>query len=352
VRQYRTRVADPVFLSHPASLGHDTGPHPERAERLVAVERELDLRGGLGWRRELSPEASLEQLERVHPRAYVEAIREVCAAGGGPLDLDTVTSPGSWEAALHGAGGACAAAELVVGGAASCAFSAHRPPGHHAEAARAMGFCLFNSVAVAARHARAALGVERVLVLDWDVHHGNGTNDIFAESDDVLFVSIHESPLYPGTGSMHDVGAGPGEGYTANLPVPAGSGDDVWTSLVAHVAVPLLRAYEPGLVLVSAGYDAHAEDPLAGCAVTDAGFATMAALVRGACEQLGIPLAGVLEGGYALDALARSVAATLTVWGAPTAPEVPDVPVHGLALRAQERLAGGAWPALGHKPAV
>jgi acetoin utilization deacetylase AcuC-like enzyme len=354
VRQYRTRVAAaaPVFLSHPASLGHDTGAHPERAERLVAVERELDARGGLGWERRLSSAATLEQLERVHPPEYVAGIRRVAERGGGSLDADTLMSAGSWDAAVHGAGGACEAAALVVGGAATCAFSAHRPPGHHAEAARAMGFCLFNNVAVAARHALDELGVERVLILDWDVHHGNGTADVFAATDEVLFVSIHEWPLYPGTGSMHDVGVGDGEGYTVNLPVPGGTGDDAWCSLVAHVAVPLIRSYEPGLVLVSAGFDAHAEDPLAGCTVSDAGFATMAALVRGVCEERGVPLAGVLEGGYALGALGRSVAETLTAWGPGPGPAVPEIGVHGLALRALERLQGGAWPALGQRPAV
>jgi acetoin utilization deacetylase AcuC-like enzyme len=349
MRQYRTRVADPVFLSHPSSLRHVPGPHPERAERLVAIERELDTRGWLGWERRDSPAATVEQLHRVHTPSHVDAIRRLCEEGGGALDADTVVSSGSYEAALHGAGGAVAAAELVVGGEAPCAFSAHRPPGHHADADAAMGFCLFNNVAVAARHALDALDVERVLVFDWDVHHGNGTNDVFAPTDEVLFVSIHESPLYPGTGPAGDVGYGAGEGYTVNLPVPGRSGDDVWLAMVATVVVPLIQAYEPGLVLVSAGFDAHAEDPLAGCLVTDAGFAAMAALVRAACAEREIPLAAVLEGGYAVDALARSVAETLAVLGAPELPPAPDVAPHALALRAQERLAGGAWPALGQR---
>jgi acetoin utilization deacetylase AcuC-like enzyme len=228
----------------------------------------------------------------------------------------------------------------------------HRPPGHHAEAAQAMGFCLFDNVAVAAQHALSALDLERVLIVDWDVHHGNGTNDIFHTSDEVLFVSIHESPLYPGTGSMHDTGAGAGEGYTVNLPVPGGSGDDAWTALVAHVVVPLIAAYDPQLVLVSAGFDAHAHDPLASCAVTDAGFAVMAALVARACRTRGIPFAGVLEGGYEVEALARSVCEVLTVWGADGAPAVEPIPMHGLALRAQERLARSIWPAIGQSPPV
>jgi acetoin utilization deacetylase AcuC-like enzyme len=334
-------------------LAHDPGPHPERAERIVAIEAELARRGGLGWERRLSPAATFEQLERIHPPGHVAAIQRLCAAGGGRIDADTVVVPASWEAALHAAGGAVAVTELVVSGAAPVAFSMHRPPGHHAEAAQSMGFCLFDNVAVAAQHALSELGLERVMILDWDVHHGNGTNDIFHATDEVLFVSIHESPLYPGTGSMHDVGSGAGEGYTVNLPVPGGSGDDVWTALVAHVAVPLIAAYEPQLVLVSAGFDAHAHDPLASCAVTDAGFALMAGLVANACRARGIPFAGVLEGGYEIEALARSLCDVLTVWGAEPAatPPLPAIPMHGLALRAQERLAKSIWPALGQQPA-
>ena len=343
-------MADPVLLSHPSSLEHDTGPHPERAARIVAVEHELERRGGLGWERALSPQATLEQLQAVHPPGYVDGIRELCEAGGGRIDADTMVVESSWAAALHAAGGAAQAASVVLSGAAPVAFSAHRPPGHHAEARQAMGFCLFNNIAIAAQHARDAFDLDRVLILDWDVHHGNGTNDIFHTSDEVLFVSIHQSPLYPGTGSMHDIGSGIGGGYTVNLPVPGGSGDAVWTSLVAHVAVPLIRDFAPQLVLVSAGFDAHVDDPLAGCAVTDRGFATMAALVAGACVEQAIPFAGVLEGGYDVGALARSVCDVLDVWkrGAVVAPD--SVPVHGLSLRAQERLAkGGVWPALGQQ---
>jgi acetoin utilization deacetylase AcuC-like enzyme len=351
MRRYRSRVPAPVLLSHPSSLEHDPGPHPERAQRLVAIERELERRGGLGWERRASESATEAQLRRVHPASHIDMIRERCAAGGGAIDADTIVSPGSYRAALHAAGGAIAAAELVVRGEAPVAFSLHRPPGHHAEAAQAMGFCLFNNVAVAARHALDALGVERVLIVDWDVHHGNGTNDVFAATDEVLFVSIHESPLYPGTGPAGDVGHGAGEGFTVNLPVPARSGDDVWLAMVDRVVCPLVRAYEPGLVLLSAGFDAHADDPLAGCLVTDAGFAGMAALVRAACERAGAPLAAVLEGGYDVDALARSVCETLAVLGADEAPEPPAVASHELARRAQERLARGAWPALGHEPA-
>jgi acetoin utilization deacetylase AcuC-like enzyme len=320
----------PVLLTHPSSLRHETGPHPERAERMVAIDRELTARGGLGWERRESSPVAQEALRAVHPQAYVDAICGLCERGGGMIDADTITSRESYSAALHGAGGAVEAARLVLDGQAPCAFSAHRPPGHHAERAQAMGFCLFNNVAVAAQWALDERDVERVLILDWDVHHGNGTNDIFHARDDVLFVSIHESPLYPGTGPASDVGSGKGTGYTVNLPVPGGSGDDVWASLVAHVAVPLVREYRPGLVLLSAGYDAHAGDPLATCRVSDDGFAAMAALMR----ATGVPLAAMLEGGYALDALARAVCETLAVLGADDPPEPPDVAVHPLAERA------------------
>jgi acetoin utilization deacetylase AcuC-like enzyme len=228
-----------------------------------------------------------------------------------------VTSEGSFEAALHAAGGAVALVDLLLDGQASSVFSAHRPPGHHALPTRAMGFCLFNSIAIAATHALRSRGIERVMILDWDVHHGNGTNDIFHASDDVLFISIHESPLYPGTGRAADVGIGDGSGYTVNLPVSAGADDALYRSLVDHVVVPLAAAFEPELVLISAGYDAHRDDPLATCDLTEEGFAQMTRSMRRCCEGLGAPLGAVLEGGYALGALARSVAATLEELQAP-----------------------------------
>ena len=207
-----------------------------------------------------------------------------------------------------------------------------------------MVFCLFNNVAVAARHARDAHGVERILVLDWDVHHGNGTNDIFHADPSVLFCSIHQSPLYPGTGRADDAGSGPGRGYTVNLPVPAGSGDAIFCSLVEHVVVPLARAYRPELIIVSAGFDAHAEDPLATCVVTEEGYAAMATSIRALGGELGAPMAIVLEGGYALGALARSVVATLEAVVGDGQPEA--LPEHPLALEARARLAA-QWPSLG-----
>ena len=337
----------PVLFHHPSSLEHDTGGHPEQPARITAVERALAARDWLGWERRESPEAPLDVLTAVHPREYVESIEAFCAAGGGMLDLDTVASPRSYAAAAHGAGGAAAMVDALLAGEADAGASLHRPPGHHAEAARAMGFCLFNNVAVAARRARDAHGVERVLILDWDVHHGNGTNDIFHADPGVLFASIHQSPLYPGTGAASDTGSGAGEGFTVNLPVPGGSGDAEFRSLVDHVVVPLTREYAPGLVLVSAGFDAHGDDPLAGCAVTDEGFAAMAASMGAMARELGAPLGIVLEGGYALGALGRSVVATLeAVTGEGAAPEAAPPEESPLAAAACARLAP-RWPSLG-----
>jgi acetoin utilization deacetylase AcuC-like enzyme len=300
-----------AFFSHPASLGHDTGLHPERAERMVAIESHLDEVGWFGFERHPAPELDRALLERCHDPRYVAALERLCAAGGGQIDADTLVSEGSWAAALHAAGGAVAAVDALLGGEAARTFAAGRPPGHHATYSRAMGFCLFNNVALAALHALEAHGLERVLIFDWDVHHGNGTNDLFHRSPEVLYVSIHESPLYPGTGPASDSGAGAGAGYTLNLPVVGGSGDDVWLALVHERVLPVGRDYRPALLLVSAGYDAHADDPLASCLVTDAGFGAMTAAVCSLADELGAPVGFVLEGGYELGALARSVAATL-----------------------------------------
>jgi acetoin utilization deacetylase AcuC-like enzyme len=340
-------TAAPVFLSHPSSLRHETGAHPEQPARIVAIERELERQGWLGYERVTSPSADRAQLARVHPESHIASIERIAARGGGFIDLDTVASEGSFEAALHAAGGAVALADMLLDGDAPCGFSSHRPPGHHAEARQAMGFCLFNNMAVAVLHALDARGLERVMILDWDVHHGNGTNDLFHASDQALFVSIHESPLYPGTGSAQDVGAGPGRGYTVNLPVPPGSGDALYSSLTTHVVAPLALAFEPQLILISAGYDAHRDDPLASCSVTEAGFAAMTATMRRSCAELEVPLGCVLEGGYALDALARSVATTLEVLAAPVGDGEPrdDVGVAPLAAQALSRLRDW-WPSL------
>ena len=280
--------------------------HPERAERIRAIESELERRDWLGWERREAPEAELARIEAVHPSSHVEAVRELSARGRA-FDLDTPTSTGSWDAALRAAGGACAMVDALLGGEAARAFSALRPPGHHAEVAQAMGFCLFNNVAIAARHALDVHGVERVLILDWDVHHGNGTNAIFGGTPEVLFASLHQWPFYPGTGELSDVGAGEGEGFSLNLPVPAGADEDLWLSLVEHVVMPAAREFDPDLVLISAGYDAHRDDPIGGCMLDAGSFQEMAKHLN----ELDKPMGAVLEGGYDLDALASSVAATM-----------------------------------------
>jgi acetoin utilization deacetylase AcuC-like enzyme len=346
MRGYRNEMAAPLLLRHPSSREHDTGAHPERVERIVAIERALEECDWLDWEVRESPEVEREALLAVHPAGYVDAIAEACAAGGGALDVDTIVSGGSYEAGLHGAGGAVAVVDALLGDGRRVGASLHRPPGHHALASRAMGFCLFNNVAVAARRALDRWDAERVLIVDWDVHHGNGTNDIFHADPDVLFVSIHESPLYPGTGPASDRGSGPGEGFTVNLPVPGGSGDAVWCSLVEHVAVPLGLEYKPGIVLLSAGFDAHVRDPLASCTVTRDGYERMAASLRALADDLGVPLGIVLEGGYDLVALTESLVGTLEVVGPESATERPPVALHPLAAEAAARL-GDRWPLVG-----
>jgi acetoin utilization deacetylase AcuC-like enzyme len=306
----------PLLLSHPSSLLHETGwGHPERVDRLHAIGAELERRDWLGFERREAPRVTEEQLLAVHTREHVDAVRETSARAGA-FDLDTPTSEGSWEAALHSAGGACALVEALLGDGERAGFSILRPPGHHAERSRAMGFCLLANLSVAARHALDSLGASRVLVLDWDVHHGNGTNAIFHESPEVLFASIHQYPFYPGTGPLSDVGSGEGQGFSINLPVPAGSGEDVFCGLVEHVVLPAARAFDPDLVLVSAGYDAHRDDPVGGCALSTESFGELTRQVL----TLGKPVGCVLEGGYDLDGLASSVAETMEALGGDGAP--------------------------------
>ena len=275
----------------------------------------------------------------MHAESHVDAVRDVSARGGA-FDLDTPTSPGSWEAALRSAGGACALVEALLGGEASVGFGALRPPGHHAGRARAMGFCLFNNVAVAARYALDSLGAERVFVLDWDVHHGNGTNELFRSSPEVLFASIHQYPFYPGTGPLEDVGSDAGEGFSINLPVPAGSAEETWLSLVEHVVMPAARAFGPDLVLVSAGYDAHRDDPIGGCLLTTDSYAELARHARALADELDVPVGALVEGGYDLGALASSVAATMAALAEGGPPR--SVSVHERSQKAAEQV-GRYW---------
>jgi len=296
----------PPFFRHPASLEHDTGHgHPERADRIRAIEAELESREWeFDWEPREAPAATEEQLQRVHPAEYIARVRDMSGRSEA-FDIDTPTSPGSYEAALRAAGGACALAESLLTGGDRAGFSSLRPPGHHAEWATAMGFCLFANVAIAARHALDSLGAERVLVLDWDVHHGNGTNSIFHDSRELLFVSIHQFPFWPGTGPLDDVGEGEGEGYSINLPVPAGTGEAAFLSLIEHVVMPVGRQYRPDLILISAGYDAHRRDPLGGLALDTATFAGMSSRMRALGQELGAPVGAVLEPEVAQHPLAE-----------------------------------------------
>ena len=308
-----------LYFSHPSSFEHDPREglygHPERPERLQAIEAALEERDWLGWERREAPAAAEEELMLVHPREHVEGIRELCRGGGGSIDIDTFAGERSYEAALHAAGGACAMARALLAGEARAGFCALRPPGHHAEPARAMGFCLFDNVAVAAALAIAELGVERVFILDWDVHHGNGTSEIFRHRADVLFASIHQGGIFPGSGAREDAGSGPGEGYTLNRPVPAGSDEGLWLSLLEDDLLPAAARFDPQLVLISAGFDAHRDDPLAECRLEASSFGRMATLVREAADGWGAPVGAVLEGGYDLSGLAGSVVATMAALG-------------------------------------
>ncbi len=323
-----------LYFHHPACLEHDPRAHmpghPDTPGRLETLERHLEEQGWLGWERREAPAAGEAELELVHSPHHVRGIRELCEAGGGKIDADTFAGETSYRAALHAAGGACAMARALLAGESAVGFCAVRPPGHHAERERAMGFCLFDSVAVAAELAIRELGVERVLILDWDVHHGNGTAEIFRRRREVLYASIHQSGIFPGSGPLSDAGSGEGEGYTINLPVPPGSEGELWTSLLDRVVLPAAAAFEPQLVLISAGFDAHAEDPLAECRLQTESFAEIARHVRDAAAALGAPVGAVLEGGYEPRATAECVLATMAALGGegeatPAAPESPLV---------------------------
>jgi acetoin utilization deacetylase AcuC-like enzyme len=300
-------VCDPAFLAH------DTGPtHPESPRRLEAIARRLnepDLQ-----KRIVSLSAPLvdrKWLETVHTSRYVDRLAQASPDHGYVyLDADTPMSPGSYRAALQAVGGTLAAIDAVMDGRVANAFCAVRPPGHHAESSRAMGFCLFNNVAVGARYAQRRYGIRRVLILDWDVHHGNGTQAAFYEDPTVLYVSLHQYPWYPGTGGAEEVGTGPGEGYTLNLPMAAGRGDDEYGTAFELRIQPAVREFSPDFVLISAGFDAHRDDPLAMMNVTEAGYRAMTESVKDwASTSAQGRVVSCLEGGYNLTALADSVEA-------------------------------------------
>jgi acetoin utilization deacetylase AcuC-like enzyme len=295
---------------HPLFIEHETGEHPENKKRLIVAKRVLEGSGlDLEW---VTPEpAPVSAIARVHARDYIETIREVAEQGGGWMDADTVVSPKSYEAALLAAGaGLMAARRALDDGQKS--FLLIRPPGHHACHTRAMGFCLFNNIAVAAAYAVAELGVDRVLIVDWDVHHGNGTQAAFFGDPDVLFYSMHMAGHYPGTGMAREVGTSEGAGFTVDVPLQGGAGDGAVKLAFESLLLPLARAFRPQLVLVSAGYDAQDGDVLGGLCFSQDAFQWMAACLADLCQEIGAagPVC-FLEGGYVPEMAARSIVATL-----------------------------------------
>jgi acetoin utilization deacetylase AcuC-like enzyme len=298
-------ITDRRFLDHDPGAGH-----PESPARLDAVLADLGRAPVEGVTIEAPRFATDAEIESVHPAEYRAALASL-AGRRARLDADTTTSPGSWDAARLAAGAAVEAALATMSGRARNTFALVRPPGHHAEPAQAMGFCLLNNAAIAAEAALRA-GAQRVLIVDWDVHHGNGTQDIFTMREDVLYMSVHQYPFYPGTGAAHEVGVGAGQGATVNCPLPGGQGDADYGAVFHDLFLPAARAFRPDLVIVSAGFDAHARDPLAEMRVTERGYAAMTSLLTQlADETCGGRIAMMLEGGYDLPALAASVRATL-----------------------------------------
>ncbi len=311
-------VEDPRFLDHSGPSGH-----PERPDRLIAV------RDALAPRRDrfepLAPRpATPDEIQRVHGPQHLDRIARACANAPAQLDADTYVCAESLEIALLAAGSSIDLVRKVAAGRAQSGLASIRPPGHHAEADRAMGFCLINNIAVAARALQAEDGIERILILDWDVHHGNGSQHSFEDDPSVLYVSTHQFPHYPGTGAASEIGHGRGSGYTLNVPMPAGCGDAEYIGVFQRILVPAAQRFRPDFMLVSCGFDAHADDPLADMQLTGDGFAAMSAIVRQLAEELcGGRLAFLLEGGYALSGMREGTAAVLDAILDPTPPDLP-----------------------------
>ncbi len=302
-------IYDPVYLEH------DTGTHVENSQRLtatMALLEETHLKDKLVL---LPPRAAtIQEIAAVHAPEYISQIQSKSERGGGWLDPDTIMSPGSYNAAVFAAGGTLTALDAVMNKQVSSAFALVRPPGHHATCWQAMGFCIFNNIAIAAKYALANFDIKRILIIDFDVHHGNGTQDTFYANRHVLYFSTHEYPFYPGTGSIDETGARDGEGFTVNVPLISGWGDDEYQKVFEDVLAPIAKRFEPQLMMVSAGYDAHWADNLASMQVSVSGFARLAEIIKTLADMLCQGrMVFVLEGGYHLEALSLSVAATLDI---------------------------------------
>jgi acetoin utilization deacetylase AcuC-like enzyme len=298
-----------AFIASPLCLRHRTPPgHPEQPARIEHLLRHIDGSGVADGLERLAPrEAREEDLLRVHANVHVDFVRGACANGGGMLDEgDTFAVPDSWGVSLLAAGAVLTGVDAVCRDAFPAAFCGMRPPGHHAERHRPMGFCLFNNAAVGVRYAQEIHGLDRIAVVDWDVHHGNGTQHIFEEDPSVLYCSIHQYPFYPGTGARDERGAGKGVGYTVNVPLPEGSDEKRYAGAFREEVLPALERFRPELLILSAGFDAHRDDPLGGMKLDEGSFAVFTRMVRDVA-----PVVSVLEGGYNLGALARSVEAHL-----------------------------------------
>ncbi|MCQ0989056.1 histone deacetylase family protein [Jiella marina] len=296
------------FYHHEIFAEHLTGPgHPERPDRMKAIAAALEAETFHLLDRAEAPEGALESIYRCHPENYVRKVaKTIPEEGMGRIDADTIVSPKSFTAALHAVGAATAAVDDVMSDQAQNVFVAARPPGHHAEAVTAMGFCLFNNAAIAARHAQAVHGLERVAIIDWDVHHGNGTQDIFWSDKTVMYASTHQMPLYPGTGAKDETGAG----NIVNAPLSEGDGGEAFREAFNHRILPELEVFEPDLVIISAGFDAHWRDPLAGINLTEADFDWATGKLLDIADRFSKGrLVSLLEGGYDLQGLAFSSAA-------------------------------------------
>ncbi len=299
------------FVYDEIYLKHDYPDHPERKERLIAITEHLDRAGLMKEVKLIEPRrASVEEIALNHDPNYIQEVHDFCKSGGGFLDPDTYAVEETYDVALMAAGGVLEGIDKILEGDVETAFCAVRPPGHHAEYAKAMGFCIFNNVAVGAHYLRKK-GIEKVFIIDFDAHHGNGTQRSFYQDDKVFYFSTHQYPFYPGTGSASENGAGKGEGYTLNVPMPAGAGDSEYEPVYSNLLPKVMREFKPNFVLVSAGYDLHSDDPLTYLNVSTRGIRKIVSSILKTSKDLGAPTLFALEGGYNLRALGESVVATV-----------------------------------------